>query len=131
MNSLVERPLHDRTLTLAALAIDSAITTAETAELETHLGTCATCRRRAAAIRSDAAALAAPLNLVPSRRVDDAVFAAISRPAGRFQRDVLLAAAAMLLLVALLGVAAVGASLWFESVKPPLSVAPPRSARWP
>ena len=124
MNSLAERPLHDRSLLLAASAIDSALTTAETAELETHLATCPACRRRAAAMRSDAAALAAPLNLLPSRRVDDAVHAAISRPAGRFQRDVLLAAAALLLLVALLGVAAVGAYLWSESLKPPLSVAP-------
>ena len=125
MNSLAERPLHDRSLSLAAGAIDGALTMAETAELETHLVTCPACRRRAAAMRNDAAVLAAPLNLLPSRRVDDAVHAAISRPARRFQRDVLLAAAAVLLIVALLGVAAVGAYLWFDSRKPPLSVTPP------
>ena len=124
MNSIAERPLHDRSLLLAASAIDSALTTAETAELESHLLTCPACRRRAAALQSDAATLAAPLDLLPSRRVDDAVHAAISRPAGRFPRDVLLAVAALALLVALLGVAAVGAYLWSESVKPPLSVAP-------
>ena len=124
MNSLVERPLHDRSLTLAAGAIDGALTPAETAELETHLTTCPACRRRADAMRSDVASLAAPLNVLPSRRVDDAVLAAINRPAGRLQRDVLLAAAALLLLVALLGVAAVGAFIWSESKKLPLSVAP-------
>ena len=124
MNSLAEHRHHDRSLWLAASVIDGALTTEETAELETHLATCPACARRAAALRSDAAALAVPLNVLPSRHVDDAVYAAISRPARRFPRYVL-AAAALLLIIAMLGVAAVGAYLWSEATEPPISVLPP------
>jgi hypothetical protein len=108
--TLADRSLHDRTLELAASAIDGFLTASEAAELESHLAGCAACARTAAAMRTDAFALAQPLDLLPSRRVDDAVAAAIARHGGRSQRYVLLAVAALTIL-AILGAIAVGAYL--------------------
>jgi len=50
---------HDRFLELAASAIDFELTRDEAATLERHLAGCDACRRRVAAIRSDARAIAA------------------------------------------------------------------------
>jgi hypothetical protein len=102
--------LHQRSLELAAVAVDFGLTTAETVELEAHLADCPTCARRAAALRGDASSLGRPFSLLPSRRVDDAVYAEIARRHARSPRLLLVATAAFLL-VALLGVAAVGAYL--------------------
>jgi len=108
--STVDRRLHEGALELAASAIDFALGRGETAELEAHLVACPACARSAAALRADAIAVRTPGALLPSRRVDDAVYAAIARREVGSQRLVVLAAAA-LLLVALLGVAAAGAFL--------------------
>lgn len=108
--SMAERRLHERTLELAASAIDFDLTGAEAVELDAHLSACLHCVRDAAAIRADAIAIRAPVGLLPSRRVDDAVYWEIAQRGARPQRLLLLAAAA-LLLVALLGGAAVGAFL--------------------
>jgi hypothetical protein len=109
--NLQDRRLHDRALELAAAAIDFSLSAAETAELAAHLAACPTCARRAAALRADASTLGRPLTLLPSRRVDDAVHAAIARRPARPQRLWLLAAAALLLVALLLGTVAVGAYL--------------------
>ncbi len=101
---------HQRPLELAALALDFDLTAAETGELEAHLAGCPTCARRVAALRADARSLSRPLALLPSARVDDAVYAAIARRRSGPQRVWLLAAAALLLL-AMLGAVVVGAYL--------------------
>ncbi len=105
-----ERRLHARVLALAATALDFGLAAPETAELEGHLAGCPACARTAAGLRVDAAALRRPAELVPSYRVDAAVAAAIAghparRPAA--SRTLVLVAATALLLVALLGLAAV------------------------
>ena len=79
VHDLQGRPNHDRSLELAAMAVDFELTRAETAELETHLATCASCARRAAALRADASMLGRPLALLPSRRVDDVIYREIAR----------------------------------------------------
>ena len=107
------RRLHERSLDLAAMAVDYELTRAEQVELEAHLATCTTCARRAAAVRADALALSRPSMLQPSRRVDDAVHAEIARPTARPTRLGLVVAAA-LLLAAILGALAVGAYLLRE-----------------
>ena len=108
--TLVDRPLHARTLELAASAIDGPLTASQATELETHLAACPACARTAAAMRTDAFNLAEPLDLLPSRRVDEAVAAAISRRSGRSHPFVLLAAA-VLALAAILGAVAIGSYL--------------------
>jgi hypothetical protein len=114
---------HERGLRLAASAVDYELTRAESAELDALLAACPTCARRAAAIRSDALALGRPLPLLPSPRVDAAVHAEIARRSARPDRIVLVAAAALLLLT-LLGVAAVGSYLAREWQTPPITVVP-------
>jgi hypothetical protein len=110
VQNLHDRERHERSLELAAVAVDFDLTSAETRELEAHLAGCSTCARRAAALRADASTLRAPLMLLPSARVDAAVHAAIVHQRARPQR-LLLVAAAVLVLLALLGAAAVGAYL--------------------
>jgi hypothetical protein len=105
-----DRTAHDRWLWLAASTIDFELTPGEVEELQVHLATCPACARTAAAMRADATALGRPLELLPSRRVDEVVAAAIARRPVRPQRNVLLAAAALLLL-AILGAVVVGAYL--------------------
>ncbi len=107
------RGMHGRFLDLAAAAIDFELTSAEQAELEGHLATCTACDRWAGAVRADALALGRPLTVAPSRRVDDAVHAEIARPFARPTRLVL-ALAAALLVVAVLGALAIGAALLRE-----------------
>ena len=107
---LDDRRLHQRSIELAATAVDFDLTAAEAIELEAHLAACPTCARRAATLRADASTLGRPLPLLPSLRVDNAVYAAIARRPARPQRLLLLVAAAFLL-VALLGTVAVGAAL--------------------
>ena len=107
----LERHRHDRALQLAAMGIDFELTSAESAELESQTAVCPQCSRAAAAMRADAGALRAPLTLLPSRRVDDAVHAAIAGRRAPPHRMLLLAATALLLLLALLAALAVGASL--------------------
>ena len=105
-----DRHEHDRALELAALAIDYGLTAAQSGTLDAHLVTCPACARSAAAMRGDAVALRPRTMPLPSRRVDDAVFAAI---AGRraTSPNLLVLVAAALLLVALLGVAAAAGTL--------------------
>ena len=123
MHDIRDRQIHERSLELAALAVDFELSREETAELEDHLATCSTCARRAAALRGDAIALARPLLLQPSPRVDAAVYARIARrPAGP-QRLVLVAAAALLIL-ALLSAAAIGAYLMRTWQTQPFTVVP-------
>ena len=109
--STMNRRLHDRALELAATGLDFTLAGAEAAELEAHLGACRACARSAAALRADTATLRRSTGLLPSRRVDDAVYAAIAGrdPRASSQRMLVLVAATVLLLVALLGVAAAGA----------------------
>ena len=126
VHDLQGRPNHDRGLELAAMAVDFELTRAETAELEAHLATCATCARRAAAMRTDASMLGRPLTLQPSRRVDDAIYAEIARRQARPGRLVLVAAAALLVL-ALLGAAAIGAQLLRTLPALPITLVPPVS----
>lgn len=123
IQNLQGRPAHERSLELAAMAVDFELTRAETAELEAHLASCPACARRAAAMRADALALGRPLTLLPSSRVDAAVYAEIGRRQARPGRLVLIAAAA-LLLAALLGALAVGAYLLRDSPTLPTTVIP-------
>ncbi len=124
VHDLPARPVHERSLELAAVALDFELTPAETAELETHLASCAACARQAAAIRADARDLGRPLGLLPSARVDAAIAAEIARRRSQPSRLVLVAAAALLAL-ALLGAAAVGAYLLRTSQTAPVTVVPP------
>ncbi len=105
-----DRREHDRTLELAVSAIDYSLTAAQSAALDAHLVTCPACDRTAAALRSDANALRPRTTSLPSRRVDDAISAAI---AGRraTSPSPLVLVTAVLLLIALLGVAAAAGSL--------------------
>ncbi len=114
---------HDRSLELAATAVDFDLTNAEASELEAHLISCAACARRAAALRTDASALGRPLQILPSARVDAAVHAAIAGRGVRPQRMVL-AVAAILILAALLGAVAVGSQL-LRNREPLLTTVPP------
>jgi hypothetical protein len=109
--STTDHRLHDRALELAARAVDFALGRTEAAELQSHLAVCPACARSAAGLRTDAAALRLPATLLPSRRVDDAVYAAIAGRPAHPPRLMLLVAATVLLMVALLGVAAAGAVL--------------------
>jgi len=95
---------------LAASAIDFDLSSADAAELEADLASCPACGRSVAALRSDAVALRLPLTLMPSRRVNEAVYREIARGGARPQRFVILVAAALLLL-GMLAAAAVGAAL--------------------
>ena len=108
--STTNRRLHERAMELAASAIDFALGGDDAAELQVHLAGCPACARSATALRNDAAAIRLPA-LRPSRRADDAVYAAIAHRDARTSPRVLVLAAAALLLVALLGVAAAGAFL--------------------
>lgn len=103
--------VHDRFLELAAQAIDFSLPPADAAELDRHLASCPSCARIAAALRGDQALVRHPAALLPSRRVDDAVYGAIAGrdPRTSPQRLLVLVAATVLLLVALMGVAAAGA----------------------
>ena len=120
---LDDRRLHQRSIELAATAVDFDLTTAEATELEAHLAACPTCARRAVTVRADASTLGRQLTLLPSARVDVAVYAEIARREARPQR-LLLLAAAVLLVIALLGSAAVGAYLLRNSQTLPTSVVP-------
>ncbi len=117
MTALERHHDHDRALELAAMAIDFELTSAESAELEDQMAACPQCSRAAAAMRADAGAMRVPLTLLPSRRVDDAVYAAIAGRRAGPQRVLLLAAAALLLL-GLLAALAVGASLLIHEPLP-------------
>ena len=123
VHDLHDRHDHERGLELAALAVDFELSRAETTELETLLTGCPTCARRAAAMRTDALALSRPLTILPSPRVDAAVHAEIAGRRTRPQRLVLVAAAALLIL-ALLGAAAIGAALLRNRETLPTTVIP-------
>jgi hypothetical protein len=115
--------LHDRILELAATGIDFDLTSAETGELSAHVAECPTCARRAAALRADAARLGRTPSVLPSSRVDDAVYAAIARQHQRPTRLTLLVAAG-LLLIALPGAIAAGGALLRTWQTLPISVVP-------
>jgi hypothetical protein len=116
-----DRREHDRTLELVASAIDYSLTAAQSAALDAHLVTCPACDRSAAAMRGDANALRPRTTPLPSRRVDDAISAAI---AGRrvTSPSLLVLVTAVLLLIALLGVAAAAGNLLLRSWWIPPSV---------
>jgi hypothetical protein len=118
---------HDRALELAASAIDFRLTVAQSAALDAHLMTCPACARSAAAMRADATALMPRATPLPSRRVDDAVAAAIAgrRPASP---SLLVLVAVALLLVALLGVATAAGSILLRAWRPPINELPPAPA---
>ncbi len=118
-----ERRLHERTLELAASAIDFDLTSAESVDLEAHLATCTSCGRDAAGLRADALAIRPPVTLMPSQRVDDAVRREIARGGARPQRFLLLAATALILL-GLLAAVAVGAALLRTQETLPMTVVP-------
>lgn len=127
--STSERRLHDRILELAATGLDFRLAASEVSELDAHLARCPACARTAAALRADTTALRRPAALIPSRRVDAAVAAAIAGrdPRTSPQRMFVLVAATALLLVALLGVAAAGAFIlrtWLPTVVVPLPSPP-------
>ena len=122
IHQLPGRQDHERSLELAALALDFELTRAESAELEAHLAGCPACARRAAALRGDAVALGRPLTLLPSGRVDAAIAAEIAgRRAGAGPQRLVLVAATALLALALLGAAAVGAYLLRNVTTPPIT----------
>ena len=128
------RRLHDRALELAAAALDFGLPSAELAELDRHLATCPACARTAAAMLGDVALLRRPSTLLPSRRVDDAVHAAIAGrrdPRASSQRLLVLVAATALLLVALLGVAAAGAFILRNWPNQPVVVVDPSPSATP
>ena len=128
--STAGRNLHDRALRLAASLLDFGLAQGEIEELETHLDGCPACRRDAVALRADAAILNfAVVPTLPSRRVDDAVYAAIAGRRRPFQGTFVLVAAS-LLLVALMGVATAGAVLlgiWPPQAPDSTPPAPPPS----
>ncbi|MCU0483367.1 MAG: hypothetical protein MUC54_03720 [Chloroflexi bacterium] len=111
-----DQHLHSRALELAATRLDFALTPVEAAELEAHLVVCATCARGAGGLHADAAALRRPAELATSYRLDAAIGAAIAGRAARRSSGqyLVLLAATVLLLVAMLGVAAAGASFLRE-----------------
>lgn len=122
--STSEQQPHVRALELAASAIDVNLGYAETVELEAHLAACPRCRREAATLRADAAAIRTRAQLLPSSRVDEAVLGEIARPGAPRPRLMLLAAAALLLLGMLATVAA-GATLLRSRDGLPSTVVPP------
>jgi hypothetical protein len=105
---------------LAATAVDFGISPAERDALQRHLDGCAECRRFAAGLVSDAETLRAFAVVASPTRVRAAVLGAATRPAPR--RPVWQLLAAAMLLLALLGVAAVGVGALLqrgeESVSP-------------
>ena len=123
-----DRHEHQRAIELAASAIDYRLSAAQAAALDAHLATCPDCARSAAAVRGDAIVLRPHATPLPSRRVDDAVFAAIAERRAT-SPSFLVLVAAVLLLVALLGVAAAAGSLllrtWWPSPMMELPRPPP------
>lgn len=122
---------HDHYLELAAAGLDFALTPAESLELDGHLAGCVPCARAVAGLRADAAALRRPAEVLPSRRTDAVVALAISGrpPRTSLPRALVLVAATALMLVALLGAAAVGAML--QRTRPPQVVVPtPQVPAW-
>ena len=117
---------HARFRELAATALDFSLSRTEAAELEAHLAGCPACARLAGSLRFDATVLRRPAELPTSYRLDTAIGAAIAGrpPRPSPGRTLLLVAATALLLVALLGAAAVGAFLW-RTLQPPLLVVNP------
>lgn len=114
---------HDRFLELAAVEIDFPLVQNERAALERHLETCPACRAEAAALRSDARAIAElwQPRLDPVRAdqlLGNVLVRKARRPALRY-----IAIAALLALLTL-GALAVGAELLRETVRPPLVVVP-------
>lgn len=121
--STASRSLHDRALRLAASLLDFGLAQGEIEELEAHLDGCPACRRDAVALRADAALLNfAVVPALPSRRVDEAVYAAIAGRRRPFQGTLVLVAATFLL-VSLMGVATAGAVLL--GIWPPSTDEPP------
>jgi len=121
--STLDRSFHDRALELAASALDFGLSGSEAAEMEAHLAACPACARSSRGMRIDAMALRGPAGLLPSRRVDDAVYRAIAgRRAAAPSRVLVLVVATALLLAALLGVAAAGALL--QRTRPPVVEVP-------
>ena len=114
---------HERALDRAATAVDFELTPAEADEVTAHVASCRECARAGAALRADAASLRAQGAILPSRRVDDAVIREIQRDGAPRQQGVLLVAAALLLL-ALLGTAAVGGFLRDSNQQVPVTVLP-------
>lgn len=74
--------VHEEFLELAAAAIDFELTPAERASLDAHLASCATCRRRVAAIEADQRAMFALPRLAP----EPATSAVLRARVGRRQR---------------------------------------------
>ena len=117
---------HRRALFLAATAIDFDLDPAERRQLDEHLAGCAACTSDTAALRADAALLAALPPIEPPAWVRRA----IGRPRGP-QRAVLLVAAALLLVVTVGVALAVGAAVRDRIVPPVVPPSPPITAPSP
>ncbi len=125
MTALTANGRHARWRELAATALDFPLSAGEAADLGAHLASCPACARLADNLRLDATALGRPARVPTSYRLDSAIVAAVAgrerRPSA--SRALLLVAATALLLVAILGAAAVGAFLW-RTLQPLLVVDP-------
>ena len=120
---------HERFLMLAAADLSGELIEVERAELESHLGSCPSCRQEAARMLLDQGALAAASAEVP---VPDATRAAVvdairRRPARAIWPGL---AAAALLIIALAGTAFVAGSRG-PSVGPPSPAPSPAQSRSP
>jgi hypothetical protein len=101
---------HEPFMELAAAALDFDLAAAERAELEQHLATCVSCRRRTAALQADARAISSlPLLAVPTRVQAWALGRRSSRSPLGLSRTLALAAA--LALLGLAGIIAAGEML--------------------
>lgn len=113
---------HDRFLQLAAAAIDAPLSTADRQRLAAHLLACRACTRDAAAVRTDALGFAElPTLVLPARRGEAILGAALTPSGGAHPMRLLLVAAALALL--LVGTLAVGAQLVRRAEQ--LDVVPP------
>ena len=72
--------LHPRPAELIAASLDRSLTAQDRAEVQDHLIGCADCRALELHLREDAAALAVPIRIPPSRRVQVEVERRIAIP---------------------------------------------------
>jgi hypothetical protein len=102
--------VHDDILLAAAESIDFPTTPPERRRIEAHLADCAECTRRVAALRADAALIAAlPVPVLPERRQAE-ILSSVLRPPAQMNPLRLVALAALLTL-AVLGSLVAGAEL--------------------
>ncbi len=115
---------HDRSLELAATAIDFELTAPERHALAEHLAGCQRCRAQADALRADARRSAAPAGARLSPATSSAILARVLRSPTQPTALRMVAFAALLALLAI-GTAAVGAALVQQWQRSRLTVVPP------